>query len=421
MFENLVSQNISKSIISDIKNNSFPRSVLYSGPVGSGKLTAALETARIFGCRAEKKGQWQCECSACLQSKALTFNNIMLLGPRDCSLEISAAKKTFLEALSANASYLNATRYLFLRSIRKLTLRFNPILWEGENNLSKIGNIIQGINENLELLDFPRELPEYEKVSELCDSLEKDALKLEEDFLYDSIPVNQIRNLEDWARIKSDEGKKTVIIENADRMQNSVRNALLKILEEPPQDCVFILLTSKRNSIMQTILSRVRTYTFSERTAEQQKSVISRVYHNESFTGNINEYLLTFLPVSPEVIKKSAAEFCKKIALRQIPDCAEVIKECGNFSPRIELDIFLKEVLIYLRKIFTAAGENNEQFNKNAQAFEFLHNLSVILHSCRDNIMLYNQTPLSAFEILLRDISALNIKYEGIMKICVNM
>ena len=36
----------------------------------------------------------------------------------------------------------------------------------------------------------------------------------------------------------SEEGKKTIIIENADRMQTSVRNALLKILEEPPEDCV---------------------------------------------------------------------------------------------------------------------------------------------------------------------------------------
>lgn len=415
MFENLVSQHVSKNIISDIKKNTFPRSVLYAGPVGSGKLTAALETARIFGCRAEKKGLWQCECTSCLQSKALTSSNIMLLGPRDCSLEISAAKKTFLEALKQNASYLVATRYLFLRSIRKLTLRFNPILWEGESNLSKIGSVIESINENLEILDFPRELPEYDEVCKICDNLEKDSLKLEEEYLYDSIPVNQIRNLEDWARVKSDEGKKTIIIENADRMQNSVRNALLKILEEPPEDCVFILLSSKRNSIMQTILSRVRTYTFLERTAEEQKSVITRVYHNEAFEGNINDYLLTFLPVSPDVIKKSAWDFCNEIANRKIPDCGKTIKECGNFSPRIELDIFLKEIQLYLKNKFAKLE------NQNSRYFEFLHELSVILHTCRDNMVLFNQTPLSAFEILLKDMSALNVRYEGIMKICVNM
>ena len=48
-------------------------------------------------------------------------------------------------------------------------------------------------------------------------------------------------------------------------MSESVRNALLKILEEPPSDCNFILLTSKRNAILPTILSRVRTYEFKNR------------------------------------------------------------------------------------------------------------------------------------------------------------
>ena len=55
-------------------------------------------------------------------------------------------------------------------------------------------------------------------------------------------------------------------------MLESVRNALLKILEEPPADTVFILTTSRRNAVMSTILSRVRTYQFNERTLEQQKS-----------------------------------------------------------------------------------------------------------------------------------------------------
>ena len=53
--------------------------------------------------------------------------------------------------------------------------------------------------------------------------------------------------------MKSVEGKKTIIIENADRMLESVRNALLKILEEPPVDTIFILTTSQRNLVMPTI------------------------------------------------------------------------------------------------------------------------------------------------------------------------
>ena len=50
MFENLVNQEAGKLISADIRHNRLPGAVLYSGPDASGKLTAALETARILSC-----------------------------------------------------------------------------------------------------------------------------------------------------------------------------------------------------------------------------------------------------------------------------------------------------------------------------------------------------------------------------------
>ena len=84
----------------------------------------------------------------------------------------------------------------------------------------------------------------------------------------------------------------TMIIENADKMQESVRNALLKILEEPPADCNFVLTTSNRGAVMPTILSRVRTYNFYHRTVSQQLEVVKRVFHDDDISfSNISEYL----------------------------------------------------------------------------------------------------------------------------------
>lgn len=405
MFENLVNQDVKKNIISDIRGNTLPGAILFSGDEASGKLTAALETARILSCHVRPQGKWMCECPSCLQHKALTCSNLMLMGPRDCSLEISASKESFLKALKNNDSYLAATRYLFLRSIRKLTLRFNGILWQGEKDYNKIASLIDSINENLELLDFPRELPDYADVEKICEELVKEALKLENDFLYDSIPVSQIRNMEEWAHIKSEEGKKTVIIENAERMALGVRNALLKILEEPPADCQFILLTSNRNAIMQTILSRVRTYSFISRSKIQQKEVINRVFHNETFDGSINDFLLSYLEVSPEIIKEEAKIFYNAICNRKIPDIADIVSKCKNFYPRLELKLFLKNIAAFQRQlIYTQNGaEASSECMK-------------LLRECWDNITLYNQTPVSAFEILLRDISHLNIVREGVFK-----
>ena len=403
MFENLVHQEAGKLLSADIKKNRLPGALLFAGPEASGKLTAALETARILSCHQSPQGEWLCTCPSCLQHKSLVCSNLMLMGPRDCSLEISAAAKTFTEAHFINAKFIDAARYLFLRSVRKLTLRFNGILWEGDSNLNKIGSLIEEINENLEQLDFPRELPDVSQVKKLCEEISKLCMKLENDFLYDSIPINQVRNMEAWAHIKSEEGRKTVIIENADRMQTSVRNALLKILEEPPEDVVFILLTSKRNAIMQTILSRVRTYNFVERKKEEQTQVIQRVFHNDTFAGNLHDYLLTYLPVTPSEIKAQARIFYNSISSHQICNIEEIVKKCEKFYPRIELRLFLANIAYFMRPMMSSQAGSEAA----AKAMELLRN-------CSDNITLYNQSPASALEILLRDMFALNNQSGGV-------
>lgn len=403
MFENLVNQEAGKLLAADIRHNRLPGAILFSGSEASGKLTAALETARILSCHENPQGKWLCECPSCLQHKSLICSNLMLMGPRDCSLEISAAAKTFTDAHFINAKFIDAARYLFLRSVRKLTLRFNGILWEGDSSLNKIGSLIEEINENLEVLDFPRELPDVTEVKKICEEISKLCNKLEEDFLYDSIPINQVRNMEAWAHIKTEEGRKTVIIENADRMQTSVRNALLKILEEPPEDVVFILLTSKRNAIMQTILSRVRTYNFSDRTLNQQREVITRVFHNEDFSGSINDYLLTYLPVTPSEIKGQARVFYNSVANRQICNIEEIVKKCEKFNPRIELRLFLSNIAAFTKPLLNSQAGTEAA----AQTIQLLRN-------CSDNITLYNQSPASALEILMRDMFALNNTYGGV-------
>ena len=403
MFENLVNQEAGKLLAADIRHNRLPGAILFSGSEASGKLTAALETARILSCHENPQGKWLCECPSCLQHKSLICSNLMLMGPRDCSLEISAAAKTFTDAHFINAKFIDAARYLFLRSVRKLTLRFNGILWEGDSSLNKIGSLIEEINENLEVLDFPRELPDITEVKKICEEISKLCNKLEEDFLYDSIPINQVRNMEAWAHIKTEEGRKTVIIENADRMQTSVRNALLKILEEPPEDVVFILLTSKRNAIMQTILSRVRTYNFADRTLEQQREVITRVFHNEDFNGSINDYLLTYLPVTPSEIKGQARVFYNSVANRQICNIEEIVKKCEKFNPRIELRLFLSNIAAFTKPLLNSQAGTEAA----AQTMQLLRN-------CSDNITLYNQSPASALEILMRDMFALNNNYGGV-------
>ena len=399
MFENLLYQNTSKLLIEDIKKNMLPNSLLFSGPVGTGKLTAALELARILSCKSEgsKKGDWSCACSSCLKHKALTSTDVLITGPRDCTLEISAAKDAYIRAIETNSQFRISTNYLFVRSVRKLTSRFNPVFYEGDDKVSKISPYIQTIDELLEEFDPLRpieKLGDIEKIKKNAENLLTQCEKLESSFMYDSVPVSHIRNASSWARFTTSSGKKVLIIENADRMLETVRNALLKILEEPPEDTLFILTTSKRGAVMPTILSRVRTYPFIERTEEQNKDVISRVFHDEG--TNINDYLCGFLPVSKEKIKELSVDFLTSINNGVFPKIDVISKEVNQFEPRVILSIFLNS--------FFAAGQEKirrENFTKNDILFaEKQQTLLKSVKKCYENVTIFNQNPVAALENL---------------------
>jgi DNA polymerase-3 subunit gamma/tau len=108
--------------------------------------------------------------------------------------------------------------------------------------------------------------------------------------------------------------KKVLILENADRMQESARNAFLKVLEEPPADAVFILTTARRGAIMPTILSRVRTYAFVDRDLPAQAEVITRVFHDSPSDGeSLQSYFYRFLPVSAATIDDAARRYVRKV------------------------------------------------------------------------------------------------------------
>ncbi len=72
-----------------------------------------------------------------------------------------------------------------------------------------------------------------------------------------SIKVEQIRELVKRFRFRPFEGKfRVVIIHDAHKMMELAANAILKILEEPPEANIFILLTLESQMLLPTIVSR---------------------------------------------------------------------------------------------------------------------------------------------------------------------
>ncbi len=72
-----------------------------------------------------------------------------------------------------------------------------------------------------------------------------------------SISIEQIRELREETIIKPHQAQKRVfVIDCADTMNPYAQNALLKVLEEPPQTVMFILITESKSALLSTIISR---------------------------------------------------------------------------------------------------------------------------------------------------------------------
>ncbi len=75
------------------------------------------------------------------------------------------------------------------------------------------------------------------------------------------ISVDQVRGLTDFVGMSAHQGgRRVVVIHPAEAMNINAANALLKSLEEPPKDMLFILVSHKPQQLLPTILSRCLSF-----------------------------------------------------------------------------------------------------------------------------------------------------------------
>lgn len=74
--------------------------------------------------------------------------------------------------------------------------------------------------------------------------------------------VEDVRRLISLAGTHSLYGKKIIVIDEAHMLSKSAFNALLITLENPPEECIFILCTTEKDALPDTVLSRAPVYVF---------------------------------------------------------------------------------------------------------------------------------------------------------------
>ena len=90
--------------------------------------------------------------------------------------------------------------------------------------------------------------------------------------------IGQIRELKSFMFLTSLKGRgKVAIINPAHAMNRAAANSLLKILEEPPQDTLIILITEANNNLPKTIISRVQIIEVNRPTREETLNWLSTI------------------------------------------------------------------------------------------------------------------------------------------------
>jgi DNA polymerase-3 subunit delta' len=103
----------------------------------------------------------------------------------------------------------------------------------------------------------------------------------------------------------TNQGKKTIVIENAEKMTTSAANALLKTLEEPSDNSLIILLTSDIDSLLPTIISRCRIINIKPENSEE----FSEAKKNRDPFANASQWA----ELNDEIIREQYTDFLTKL------------------------------------------------------------------------------------------------------------
>jgi DNA polymerase-3 subunit gamma/tau len=359
MFENIICQEaIVDSLKNELASQRLPSSLLLWGPNFSGKLSVALELARVLSCQ-EKEASWSCGCKSCEAHRLLAHPHTLLIGGRYFYEEASACAQTLRKTPGLPA------RYLFIRAVRKLLRRFDAALWEGkEPDFKKALPSLAAAEEALQELLPGKELPGKEKTESLITRALEAVKEICTAVNLDSIPIAVLRRASSWAHIGVSGAAKLIIIENADKMREASRNCILKILEEPPEHLTFILTTTRRSAIMPTILSRLRTYRFFPRGEEAEGQVRAKIFREENSAGSLRDFFRSSRGVNPEAAQAYAESFFTKAASRSEAFSGFFAGDPSWLTDKTLFRIFLQELLGMMRRLLRGEAGPQVPVNK---------------------------------------------------------
>ncbi len=258
-----------------------------------------------------------------------------------------------------NNFFLNQEVNTFLKNIIKNKSLANGYIFYGAEGLGKKQTALEFIkeifkqssqNENVEERITNNNHPDFLIIepnsllstkSSVSSDLEKTVKSGSE-----IIKIAQIRNIKTFLGQKSiNSEKKIVLIIDAHLLNEAASNCLLKTLEEPSNG-IFILLTSKLNLLLDTIISRCQIVRFRSFSSSQIKSILKEYLDTSKSKINTNlkfEDLINSANGSPNQLLKNIEiwnDFSDEIISKldsPIKNSLEILEISKSISEKLEI------------------------------------------------------------------------------------
>jgi DNA polymerase-3 subunit delta' len=175
-----------------------------------------------------------------------------------------------------------------------------------------------------------------------------------------NIRINSIRDLVSKIYLSVPAGHtKVFLITQAEKMKQEAANALLKVLEEPPQKSLLILTTSKINALPSTIAGRCQKINFELLKPEQ---ILRKLTETSTFPkkdielasrisyGSYNR-ALQFLNTGINELRNDALEFLVSILKNQYADTVLIARSITARNDRDKTRNFLNFLNIWFRDL----------------------------------------------------------------------
>ena len=258
-----------------------------------------------------------------------------------------------------NNFFLNEEVNTFLKNIIQNKSLANGYIFYGAEGLGKKQTALQFIKEI-----FKQSSPSENVEERITNNNHPDFLIIEPDSLLatksagnfdlektiksgsEIIKIAQIRNIKTFLSQKSiNSEKKIVLIIDAHLLNEAASNCLLKTLEEPSNG-IFILLTSKLNLLLDTIISRCQIVRFRSFSSKQIKSILKEYLDTAQLKVNTKfelEDLINCSNGSPNQLLKNIEiwnNFSDEIISKlnsPIKNSLEVLEISKSISEKLEI------------------------------------------------------------------------------------